>query len=105
MIFHELNKYNIYPTCTVLVIMDDENPGNRSFIVSLRGPGRKVLEIQDTHRSADPLHFTLLFSLGQDGWHLGLRASPLQYYSYQIQVRQNDMTIHWQVLLRYIMYT
>ena len=80
----------------ISVIMDDEHPGNRSFVVSLRGPGRAVREMQDTHRSADPLHYTLLFPYGNDGWHPGLTISPLQYYCYHIQVRLDEGHINSQ---------
>ena len=86
----------------ISVIVDDEKPGERSFIVNLRGPGRAVREIQDFHRSADPLHYILLFPLGTDGWNLTLNVSPLQFYCYHIQVRWDSdlqrpatLTIHW----------
>ena len=84
------------------VIVDDENAGHHSFVVNLRGPGRRVQEVQDTHRVADPLHYILLFPWGTDGWNLYIKGSPLQYYCYHLQIRWDSdcqcpamLTIHW----------
>uniref|UniRef100_UPI00358EE1E4 uncharacterized protein n=1 Tax=Myxine glutinosa TaxID=7769 RepID=UPI00358EE1E4 len=84
----------------VSVLMGDEL-GRHDLILQLRGGGLHT--ISDTHRSADPLHFVLLFPGGTDGWHLGLnyvnpqtgqtmnkRIVAREFYAYHIQQRLNQ---------------
>ncbi len=80
--------------------MDDQQPDKRSFVVTLRvvrnDQYASVKEIQDTHRSSDPLHFILLFPTGQDGWTLELKSrnpikknpvTAMEFYAYHLQLR------------------
>ncbi len=81
------------------VLTNDQEPDKRSFVVTLRADQEApVKEIQDTHRSADPLHFVLLFPTGQDGWTLQLTSgnplkknpiTAMEFYAYHLQLRPN----------------
>ena len=59
--------------------------------------------ISETHPSYDPLHYVLLFPKGDDGWHIDIsliesskrkRVTPMQFYSYRLQIRDGDWLQH-----------
>ncbi len=79
----------LYVMNLFVVLLEDENPADRSFFSLLRGPGRQTKNVRDIHRSADPLHFTLLHPTGTNGYNLGMHpaVSPREYYAYQMQHR------------------
>ena len=93
--------------------MNDEQPGPRCIVICHRGPGRKVKEILDTHRSSDPLRFILLFPTGQDGWDQHLvkkpmaplctaKISPLKFYAYHLQLRYDEDRSRTYSIFRYV---
>lgn len=58
----------------VQVLIPDEgsDPPRRDIVLRPRG-GNEISYVQETHRSYDPLHYTLFFPDGrEDGWNLGM---------------------------------
>jgi hypothetical protein len=69
--------YNDHTFHEVSVLMLEANGGKapkRSAKVRDREGG--LHDIDETHRAFDPLHFVLLFPLGDDGWRPGLQLRP-----------------------------
>jgi hypothetical protein len=53
----------------------------------------------EIHPSYNPLHYILLFPIGDDGWHIDMlllgakrreRVITMQFYSYRLQIRDGD---------------
>jgi len=93
--------YNAPTSSDVAAIMVgdgySENPTNRDICLRLHDKGLK--RISETHPSYDPLHYVLLFPRGDDGWHINIpligsqkrtRVTPMQFYSYRLQIRNGD---------------
>ena len=83
----------------VLMIGDgcDIEPSNRDILLSKHEGG--IQKISELHPSYDPLHYVLLFSRGDDGWHTNIpligsklrkRVTQMQFYSYRLQIRNGD---------------
>ena len=75
----------------------NENPINRDIVLKLHD--KTLQSISETHPSYDPLHYVLLFPRGDDGWHINIplngflrrkRVTPMQFYSYRLQIRDGD---------------
>jgi len=75
----------------------DQNPTNRD--ICLRLHNKHLQRISETHPSYDSLHYVLLFPRGDDGWHINIpligsqkrtRITPMQFYSYRLQIRNGD---------------
>lgn len=49
-----------------VAVLVDENANSKDLVVNLRGGG--LMEVKDTHRSYNALHFILLLPYGTDGW-------------------------------------
>ncbi|GBC08228.1 hypothetical protein RclHR1_00080005 [Rhizophagus clarus] len=99
---HDPHWYNAPTSSDVAAIMVgdgySEDPTNRNIILKLHdGNLQRILE---THPSYDPLHYVLLFPKGDDGWHINIplnngtskrnRVTPMQFYSYRLQIRDGD---------------
>ena len=74
---------------------------NRDICLRLCNGG--LQRISKTHLSYDPLHYVLLFPRGDDSWHINIpligssrrtRVTPMQFYSYRLQIRDGDWLQH-----------
>ena len=79
----------------------DVTPSNRDILLRLRHGGFQ--RISEVHPSYDPLHYVLLFPKGDDGWHVDIplegsakreRITTMQFYSYRLQIRNEDWIQH-----------
>src|SRR5256885_10227862 len=99
------NCYNIPASSEVATIMIGDGYNiditNRDIHLRLRKGG--LQRISETHPSYDPLHYVLLFPRGDDGWHINIpligssrrtRVTPMQFYSYRLQIRDGDWLQH-----------
>ena len=72
---HE-RRYNLAEGCKeIQVLMPDHGgpPPNRDVLIRPRG-GNHLHDISETHRSYDPLHYTLLYPSGhEDSWNLNMK--------------------------------
>ena len=61
-----------------------------------------LIQLDETHRSYDPLQYPLLFPTGQDGWHIGIphhgsgrrTVSTMEFYCYRLMQRSNTSYLH-----------
>jgi hypothetical protein len=87
-------RYNLPSQSEVAALLPGDTHSNLDVIVQYRNGA--LQRISTLHRSYDPLHYTLLFPHGTDGWYLGLKKSDnrtltaLDFYSYRLQVRKED---------------
>ena len=76
---HE-RRYNLAEGCNEIQILIPDHGGPplpRDVIIRPRA-GNLLHEINETHRSYDPLHYTLFFPEGhEDSWNLSMKESPL----------------------------
>ena len=75
----------------IITINDSLQPSD--VIIHRQGGG--IWRISELNRCYDPLHYVLLFPHGEDGWHGDMwvgnrRISPIQFYNYRTQIREND---------------
>ena len=97
------HRYNAPTSSDIATIIigdgysDDVNPTNRDIHLKLHDGGLQI--ISETHPAYDPLHYILLFPRGDDGWHINIpligtskrtRVTPMQFYSYRLQLRNGD---------------
>ena len=61
-----------------LAVLSNEKASSNDIVIRRRGGG--LSEVADTHRSYDPLHFTLLFPLGTDGWNLNMKLRHAEFF-------------------------
>ncbi len=98
-------RYNLPVTNEVALIALNESHDPADVVINLRGGG--VQRISDLNRTFDPLHYVLLFPLGDEGWHVDLwqtkddgtrgnKISPTMFYSHKLQVREG----HFNALIR-----
>ena len=87
-------KYNL-PEATneIAIITKDIKLEPSDVIVHKQGGG--IWRISEFNRCYDPLHYVLLFPYGEDGWNGDIRVgnkriSPIQFYCYRTQIREND---------------
>ena len=78
----------------------------RAIVVHVRNSKFDAIKnIDETHRSFDPLHFVLLFPRGEDGWNCEMRQSGLrdkqvsvrEFYAYHLHERlegQSNILFH-----------
>ena len=87
-------KYNLPTGSEIAVIMPGEQEGPLDVV--LQNKEGKLQTINSLHRSYDPLHYVLLFPGGDDGYtesikkENGKNMSPVEFYKYRLQVRNND---------------
>ena len=102
---HDPCRYNPPLSSDIATIMVGDRyniePTNRDICLRLCDGG--LQRILETHPSYDPLHYVLLFSRGDDGWHINIpligssrrtRVTPMQFYSYRLQIRDGDWLQH-----------
>ena len=93
--------YNTSTSSDVAAIMVgdgySETLTNRDICLRLHNGG--LQRISETHPSYDLLHYVLLFPKGDGGWHINIpligsqkrtRVTPMQFYSYRLQIRDGD---------------
>ena len=87
--------YNLPHYSEVAALVTGEPAGDRDLILSARDGSLK--RISALHRSYDPLQYVLMFPYGEDGWELDMyrsnnrnKISPMDFYSYRLQVRKDD---------------
>ena len=87
--------YNLPLSSEVAALVTEESAGDRDLILSARDGSMK--RVSALHRSYDPLQYVLMFPYGEDGWELDMlrnnnqmKLSPMDFYSYRLQVRKDD---------------
>ena len=86
-------RYNRPLSDEVGVLMPNDATNNRDIVLHYRDGGLK--RISELHRSYDPLQYPLLFTNGNDGWHINLKLqngrklTAMVYYRYHVMIRQN----------------
>ncbi|KAJ2941595.1 hypothetical protein O0L34_g14649 [Tuta absoluta] len=95
-------RYNAPTANEVAVLLVDQENDKRDIV--LRARDDRLQRINETHRSYDTLQYPLMFCRGEDGYNFAVynvdpqtgatnfnkKTSALQYYSYMIQIRQNE---------------
>lgn len=87
--------YNLPTGSEVAVLLPGELSNDLDVILHTRnGPMQRINQL---HRAYDPLHYILLFPLGDNGYHLNIphsrgsrNVTPVEYYRYLLQVKSND---------------
>lgn len=89
---HE-RRWNMQVCRTEVSIIHDTSP--HDLVMRVRGGGLQI--VSDLNPSAMPLHFTLLFPHGTQGWHANLkqaggvkRLTPRNWMAYYTNVRSDD---------------
>ncbi|KAL0860565.1 hypothetical protein ABMA27_009936 [Loxostege sticticalis] len=97
-----LGRYNAPSTNEVAVLLVDQECDKRDVV--LRSRENRLQRISETHRAYDALQYPLMFCHGEDGYNFAIhnvdphtgapnhnkKTSALQFYSYMIQLRQNE---------------
>ena len=82
------------PEIAVLLLGDGQSEGvvNRDIVLYAHTGGLK--RITEAHCAYDPLHYVLLFPLGDDGWHIRIpycnrrgNVTALEFYCYRLMIR------------------
>jgi hypothetical protein len=97
----DFRHYNAPTASKVTAIMVGDghelHTANRDILLRMHNGG--LQRISEIHPSYDPLHYILLFSRGDDGWHVDMpligakrreRVTTMQFYSYRLQIRDGD---------------
>jgi hypothetical protein len=81
----------------VCILVSDEHVQDWSIVMQLRGGPLQT--IPDGHRSFDPLHYVLLYPMGDDGWHTELYQDyPSRRWPVKLTTLQfYKAKIHWRV--------
>ena len=94
--------YNLPATSEVSAILigSGNGSGNLDIILRCRSTdGQELRRISTCHRSYDPLHYTVMFPYGCDGWHLNMKKSnnktlsAADFYCFRLQVRADNFNI------------
>ena len=87
-------RFNLPSSSEIAAILPGEGKGNLDIVVHCReGPLQRISTI---HRLYDPLHYVIPFPFGTEGWRRdlyterGVKISPVDFYSYRLQVRQGE---------------
>ncbi|KAL8621594.1 hypothetical protein ACOMHN_026265 [Nucella lapillus] len=87
-------RFNKQQSSEIAILMDNEPTATRDIVLRLKDGGLK--RISELHRSYDPLQYPLIFMYGTDGYNIymtnasGKKITQQQYYSYHLQVRQEN---------------
>ncbi|KAL8573081.1 hypothetical protein ACOMHN_010510 [Nucella lapillus] len=87
-------RFNKQQSSEIAILMDNEPTVTRDIVLRLKDGGLKG--ISELHRSYDPLQYPLIFMYGTDGYNIymtnasGKKITQQQYYSYHLQVRQEN---------------
>ena len=86
-------RYNPQTNLKEVSILTDSQP--HDLVLQKRGGG--IQTVSDLNRKGMPLHFTLMFPYGTDGYDLELtqtddrkRVTPRQYFTFHINIRDGD---------------
>ena len=88
---HE-RKYNEQTSLSEVSVLTNSQPGD--LVLRKRGGGLQF--VYDIHPAAQPLHFTLLFPYGTDGYNEGTkhvtgdrkkRVTPREFFAYHLNMR------------------
>ena len=90
-------RYNAPTSPEIAVIMPGDGNGEqevfRDIVLHARNETERELQfINEANRAYDPLHYVLLFPLGEDGWHskIPVRQRKRTRYSHGVLLLQTD---------------